>query len=241
MLSIDGISVRRGKSTVLAGVSLGIEQGKTLAVVGESGAGKSTLIASILGLLKPWRGTITWSGAPVKSCRPALVMQEPRAAFNPALSLKQSVLEPAKARKIKVPPHRFERLCDGLELVPDLLNRKPTEVSIGQAQRAGILRALIAAPPLILFDEPLSALDAVTQKHTARLIAELQAEEGFAALIVTHDLGYACAYSDEIAVLRSGQIEEVSAPQAFAAAPKTDYGRRLRDAAFSLGALERVA
>ncbi len=241
MLNVDNISVRRGKSPALQDISLTIEKGKTLAVVGESGAGKSTLIASILGMLKPWCGTITWSGSPVRTCRPALVMQEPRAAFNPAWLLKQSVLEPVIARQSNLPPKRLKRLCAGLELTPDLLNRKPTEISIGQAQRMGILRALIAAPPLILFDEPLSALDAVTQKHTARLIAHLQAEEGFAALIVTHDLGYACAHSEEIAVLKSGRIEEVSTPQDFIASPKTKYGRKLRDAAVSLGALERAA
>lgn len=241
MLNINTLSVRRGTSPALQDVSLSISPGKTLAVVGESGAGKSTLIASILGMLKPWRGTITWSGAPVHTCRPALVMQEPRAAFNPVLPLIRSVMEPLRARKVDLSPKRLERLCAGLELSPDLLNRKPKEISIGQAQRVGILRALIAAPPLILFDEPLSALDAVTQKHTARLISDLQTEEGFAALIVTHDLGYACAFSEELAVLRSGRIEEISTPASFIASPRTEYGRTLRDAAISLGALERVS
>ena len=97
-----------------------------------------------------------------------------------------------------------------------------------------------AAAPLVLFDEPLSALDAVTQKHTAKLIADLQRGKGFAGLIVTHDLGYAVAQSDEIAVLRAGRIEEIAAPANFAVAPRTDYGRTLRDAAISLGALEAV-
>ena len=105
----------------------------------------------------------------------------------------------------------------------------------------GILRALIATPPLVLFDEPLSALDAVTQKHTARLIADMQEQEGFAALIVTHDLGYAAAFADEIAVLRAGRIEEMATAHAFVEAPQTEYGQTLRDAAFALGALERVA
>ncbi|MEM9852268.1 MAG: dipeptide/oligopeptide/nickel ABC transporter ATP-binding protein [Pseudomonadota bacterium] len=238
MLSVDQVTVKRGKATALSDISLTIEAGKTLAVVGESGAGKSTLIATILGLLPPTEGTVTWAGAPVRSCRPALVMQEPRAAFNPALSLRRSVLEPVRARKAPVPTDRIKRLCQGLELPLDLLDRRPGEVSIGQAQRVGILRALVAASPLILFDEPLSALDAVTQKHTARLIQELQAEEGFTALIVTHDLGYACAFSDKIAVLRSGRIEEDGASKGFVAAPQTEYGRSLRDAAISLGALE---
>jgi ABC-type glutathione transport system ATPase component len=93
---------------------------------------------------------------------------------------------------------------------------------------------------LVLFDEPLSALDAVTQKHTAQLIAKLQAQAGFAALIVTHDLGYAAAFADDIAVLRYGKIEEWTTAQSFIECPQTSYGRQLRDAAFSLGALERV-
>ena len=238
MLSVEGVSVYRGRSLALADISLSIEAGKTLAVVGESGAGKSTLIATILGLLTPSKGSVTWSGAAVRSCRPALVMQEPRAAFNPALSLRKSVLEPAVARKISVPPDRMARLCKGLELTADLLERKPGEVSIGQAQRVGILRALIATPPLILFDEPLSALDAVTQKHTAKLIADLQRERGFASVIVTHDLGYACAYSDKVAVLRKGRIEETGDASAFVSNPSTEYGRKLRDAAIALGGLE---
>lgn len=173
----------------------------------------------------------------MRDCRPALVMQEPRAAFNPALSLRRSVMEPVRSRV----DERLERLCAGLELPTEILDRKPHQVSIGQAQRVGILRALIAAPPLVLFDEPLSALDAVTQKQTARLISDLQKEEGFAALIVTHDLGYAVAHAHEIAVLKSGRIEEVASPQAFVQAPQSDYGRTLRDAAIALGSLEAAA
>ena len=239
MLKVDNISVKRGASVALQDISLSLASGRTLAVVGESGAGKSTLIATVLGLLQPWCGAITWAGAPVRMCLPALVMQEPRSAFNPTLSLRRSVMEPVTARKSVGAAARLERLCRGLELPEDILSRRPSEVSIGQAQRVGILRALIAAPPLVLFDEPLSALDAVTQKHTAKLIADLQQEEGFAALIVTHDLGYAVAYADEITVLRAGRIEEIATPQDFARAPKSAYCRTLKDAAISLGALEQ--
>lgn len=150
-------------------------------------------------------------------------------------------MEPLIAQKIKLTVGRLERLCIGLELPLDILDRRPGQVSIGQAQRAGILRALIAAPPLILFDEPLSALDAVTQKHTARLISDLQSQEGFAALIVTHDPGYAVAHADQIAVLRAGRIEEITDVQTFASDPQSEYCRALRDAAIALGALEAVA
>ncbi|WP_415404663.1 ABC transporter ATP-binding protein [Tateyamaria sp. SN3-11] len=241
MLKVDDISVRHGVATTLRNVSFSLDAGRTLAVVGESGAGKSTLIGAILGLVRCSAGKVSWNGAPVSQCAPALVMQEPRAAFNPRLSLRRSVMEPVVAQKLIIDAARLERLCHALEVQPDLLDRRPDQVSIGQAQRMGILRALIATPPLVLFDEPLSALDAVTQKHTARLIADMQAREGFAALIVTHDLGYAAAFADEIAVLRAGQIEEFAAAQAFVEAPQTEYGRKLRDAAFALGALARVA
>jgi len=241
MLRVERLSVRRGAATTLHDVSLTLAAGRTLAVVGESGAGKSTLINAILGLVPCARGHITWDGAAVRLCRPALVMQEPRSAFNPRLSLQRSICEPLAAQRQVVDEKRLATLCHGLEISQDLLDRRPSQVSIGQAQRVGILRALIAAPPLVLFDEPLSALDAVTQKHTARLIAELQAGEGFAALIVTHDLGYAAAFADDIAVLRGGQVVELTPSRSFVEAPQTEYGRSLRDAAFSLGALERVA
>ena len=220
-------------------MSLSLSPGRTVAVVGESGAGKSTLIAAVLDLVKLSAGSITWNDGPVRDCRPALVMQEPRASFNPALRLRRSVMEPLVAIGNTWPNNRLDHLCQRLELSTELLDRRPAQVSIGQAQRMGILRALIAAPPLILFDEPLSALDAVTQKRTARLIADLQAEHGFAALIVTHDLGYAAAFGDDIAVLRAGRIEEITPAAKFCTAPSTDYGCVLRDAAIALGALEQ--
>ncbi|MEP2980211.1 MAG: ATP-binding cassette domain-containing protein [Lentilitoribacter sp.] len=237
MLKLDKVCVERGPIVTLDEVSLTLNSKQTLMVVGESGAGKSTLIAAILGLIKLSSGTISWNNAPVKICQPTLVIQEPRAAFNPVYSLRQSVMEPIIARKIKVAPDRIQKLCDGLELPQALLDRKPYEVSIGQAQRVGILRALIASPSLVLFDEPLSALDAITQKHTARLISDLQDEEGFAALVVTHDLGYAAAHGDAIAVLKNGQVEECADAGQFIESPKTNYGKELRDAAFALGAL----
>ncbi len=241
MLNVDGISVRGGTRLRLQDVSFTLARGQTLAVVGESGAGKSTLIDAILGLVPCHSGHVTWDAAPVRDCRPALVMQEPRSAFNPRMSLRRSVMEPLVAKRITPDQQHLDQLCHGLEIPPDLLDRRPSEVSIGQAQRVGILRALIAAPPLVLFDEPLSALDAVTQKHSARLIAQMQRAQGFAALIVTHDLGYAAAFADHIAVLRAGRVEELSTAPAFVDAPASAYGRRLRDAAFALGALEHVA
>lgn len=238
MLCVENVSVRRGQTLTLDNVSLVLPAAKTLAVVGESGAGKSTLIAAVLGLVKLAKGRVCWCDEAVSRCSPSLVMQEPRSAFNPTLSIRQSVLEPVVASGKRIPQDRLDSLCQRLEMPLEILSRRPHEISIGQAQRAGIMRALINAPPLILFDEPLSALDAVTQKHTARLIAELQSELGFAALIVTHDLGYASAFSDQIAVLNKGKVEELTDTIDFVQSPSSEYGSILREAAISLGALE---
>lgn len=240
MLKVDGVCVKRGRVLTLEDISFTLPAGRTLAVVGESGAGKSTLISAVLGLVRLTGGSISWCDDAVRLCRPSLVLQEPRAAFNPALSIRQTILEPIVASGIKLAQGSLENLCSQLELPVNLLERRPGEISIGQAQRAGIIRALIATPSLVLFDEPLSALDAVTQKTTAQLIANLQAEQGFAALIVTHDLGFAAAFSDEIVVLRAGRVEEVAKSADFVRAPSTDYGCTLRNAAVALGALEHT-
>lgn len=241
MLSVSRLTVRRGGKTVLQEISLSLAAGRTLAVIGESGAGKSTLVAAVLGLLPLSGGTVLWEGRPLPRGAASLVMQEPRAAFNPALSLRRSVLEPVRRRPAAETNDRIGRLCAGLDLDPALLSRRPNQVSIGQAQRVGILRALIAAPPLVVFDEPLSALDAVTQKTTATLMSRLRKEEGFASLIVTHDLGFAAAHADGIVILRNGVLVERADAADFFRAPATDYGRALRNAALSLGALGRAA
>ncbi|MBL1420525.1 MAG: ATP-binding cassette domain-containing protein [Alphaproteobacteria bacterium] len=240
MLNVNNLTVQLGGREIISSISLSVAPGKTLAVLGESGAGKSTLVGAILGLLRASSGQISWAGKPIERGKAALVMQEPRSAFNPRLPLRRSVLEPLYAGKLPDDPARLERLCKGLEIDPNMLDRLPYQVSIGQAQRAGVLRALIASPPLILFDEPLSALDAVTQKHTAKLISTLQQEEGFAALIVTHDMGYAAAHADSIAVLRSGHIEEMATAENFFRSPQSQYGQDLLNAAVSLGAIERA-
>jgi len=191
VLAIDAVSVRRGSTLTLHNISLNVAAGSTVAVVGESGAGKSTLIAAVLGLVAIRKGSITWNGGPVRECRPALVMQEPRAAFNPALTLRRSVLESGWSYQLNY------LTGDPVRSLSDKRNGLVFCAHLSQS-----LRWFCLMNP--------SALDAVTQKYTAKLIADLQSERGFASLIVTHDLGYAAAYGDEIAVLRAGHIEEVT-------------------------------
>jgi peptide/nickel transport system ATP-binding protein len=139
VLSVEKLSVNRKGKTILQDVSLSLAPGNTLAIVGESGAGKSTLIAAILGLVRYSARQLTWDSKPIRHCRPALVMQEPRSAFNPRLALRHSLMEPLLARRMLINPERLSTLCKSLEISLDLLDRRPAEVSIGQAQRIGIL------------------------------------------------------------------------------------------------------
>lgn len=241
MLNVESLTIHRAGRPVLQDISFTLAEGKRLFVLGESGAGKSTLIGGVLGLVPCAAGRVTWNGAFLVRGIAALVMQEPRAAFNPAMTLRQSVAEPLRAKGLPLDGARLSRLCDGLELPVSLLERRPGEVSIGQAQRVAILRALIGSAKLVLFDEPLSALDAATQKHTARLIATLQKEEGFAAMVVTHDLGYAAAHADDVILLRSGREVEAGPARSFFLDSRTDYGCALIASAVTLGSLERAA
>jgi peptide/nickel transport system ATP-binding protein len=241
MLNVASLTIHRAGRPVLEDITFDLTEGKRLFVLGESGAGKSTLIGGVLGLVPCAAGRVTWNGAPLARGTAALVMQEPRAAFNPSMTLRQSVAEPLRAKGLPLDETRLSRLCDGLELPVSLLGRRPRDVSIGQAQRVAILRALIGWAKLVLFDEPLSALDAATQKHTARLIATLQKEEGFAAMVVTHDLGYAAAHADDVILLRSGRQVEAAPAQSFFLESRSDYGRALIASAVTLGSLERAA
>jgi peptide/nickel transport system ATP-binding protein len=245
MLTVERLAVARGGRRVLSDVSLSLAAGEALFVLGESGAGKSTLLRALLGLAPPAAGRAAIDGRPVTPPRPGapapaqVVMQDPIAALSPWMSLEESVAEPLRARGMR----RAEALAEAraatarMGLDPALLTRRPAGVSLGQAQRACVARALIARPRLLLCDEPLSALDAPAQRRVAALIDAARRERGAACLVVTHDLGYAAAHADRVAVLRAGRVVETGPAAGFFAAPASDYGRALRDAASALGAL----
>jgi len=249
MLRVRQLSCAYRQREVLREINLDIDPGQTLAIIGESGAGKSTLLKALLGLVPLSSGEVSWRGQVVLSrCRTrpawpnqdcALVMQEPRAALNPRMTLLDSVQEPLRARNLPLCPSFLNSLLQALELDRALLNRTPSQISIGQAQRICIARALINRPALLLFDEPLSALDAAIQKHTAQLMARLQKELNLTYLVVTHDLGYAAAYATHIAVMQQGKFVERCSAETFFREPRTLYGQSLVASSVALGALKR--
>lgn len=247
MLEVENLSVKIAGADLLRDVSFRLAQGQVLCVVGQSGAGKSTLLKALQGLMPATWDKFTIAGQARETTlglpETRWVMQDPLAALNPRRTLGQSIAEslhrsalPASQIKTAVAQALAE-----VELPPDFADRLPGQVSLGQAQRACIARALVAQPRLVIFDEPLSALDAMVQKKVARQMDTLRQQTGAAYLVVTHDMGFAAAYADDILVLHQGRVEAYQPRNTFFANPASDYASQLIDAARTLGALEGMA
>ena len=213
---------------VLEDVRFDLERGEVLGLVGTSGAGKSTLVLSLLGLL-PWRGgrvvgEVALEGEnllalPERKLRRlrgrkiALIPQSPMTALNPAISLQSHFNEAWRAHEAGRSADLAARLRELLAEVQlpssgDFLRRRPSQISVGQAQRVLIALALLHRPALIVADEPTSALDPVTQAQIVELLRRLNRRHGATLLYVSHDLVSVIQLSDRIAVLNVGAIVE---------------------------------
>jgi peptide/nickel transport system ATP-binding protein len=236
VLDVADLSVARGGAETIAGITLHLHAGEAMFVLGESGAGKTTLLRALAGLL-PFRA------AAARIAPPALVLQDPIAALCPAHRVIEAVAEPLRARGMarRAAFATAAEACAEAGLPAELLDRLPHRLSLGQAQRVCIARALVTRPRLVLMDEPLSALDPLTGAGIAALLGALRARHRQAFLIVTHDLGFARALADRVAVLRAGRIVEQGPADAFFARPESAYGAALVAAARRLGDLAVAA
>ncbi len=205
------------------GVSFSIAAGQTLGMVGESGSGKSTIGRTVLRLLRPTSGVVTFQGRdisvlPEKSLRPLraemqMVFQDPWAALNPRMKVRSLMEEPLL---LHTKMSRSERrdyaynLALRVNLNADLLSRFPSGLSGGQLQRVCIARAIATNPKLIVLDEPTSSLDLSVRAGILELLSELKEETGAAMLFISHDLGTVRLISDRIVVLYLGAFVEVS-------------------------------
>jgi peptide/nickel transport system ATP-binding protein len=225
----------------LAGVSLSVHAGETLAIVGESGCGKTTLLRSIAGLLRPDAGAIRFDG------RVGMVFQDPQASLNPrrrvGRTLERAVRRSARQLEARPPQHaagspsgrpghtdaRAEatRLLERVGLDAALADRFPHELSGGQRQRVTIARALAGSPRLVLLDEPVSSLDASLRRGVIELLDELQAELGCAYVVVSHDLGAVEATADRIAVMHAGEVVELGEAADVLERPRHPYTKEL--------------
>jgi peptide/nickel transport system ATP-binding protein len=218
-------------AAILRDLEFELQRGEVLGLVGSSGAGKSTLVLSLLGLL-PWRGgrlagEVMLDGKNLLELRErelrqlrgrsiALIPQSPMTALNAAISLKSHFHEAWRAHEGAAGAAfmaRVEALLTEVQLPADagFLRRRPSQISVGQAQRVLIALALLHRPALIVADEPTSALDPVTQTQIVDLLRKLNRRHGTSILYVSHDLVSVLQLADRIAVLDGGSIAETLA------------------------------
>ena len=220
-------------------VTLRLREGETLGLVGESGCGKSTLSRTLMRLIDPTAGTISYRGKDITmagraTLRPIrremqMVFQDPFASLNPRKRVGQIIGAPLALHgvdKAKIAPRSAE-LLDRVGLQREHLSRFPHEFSGGQRQRIGIARALALEPKLLVLDEPVSALDVSIQAQIVNLLDDLQDDFGLTYLFVAHDLSVVRHVSDRVAVMYLGRIMELSPSEELYVKPIHPYTRAL--------------
>ena len=243
LLSVNQARVEFGAVRALDGVSLGIEPGETVAVVGESGCGKTTLARAVLGLQPLVGGEIQLNGDRVTGTarklaeRVGMVWQDPYASLNPKWKVGKSMLEPSRI------VGRSVSLTDAFEEVgldPTMAIRYPHELSGGQRQRVAIGRALSLKPPLVICDEPTAALDLSIRAQILNLLKDVQAKNGCSFLYISHDLTTVRFLADRVAVMYLGRIVEQGPSEEIFSNPRHPYTKALLDSAPSIDKLMQL-
>jgi glycine betaine/proline transport system ATP-binding protein len=222
---LEGVRRRFGERTVLDRLSLAVDEGEAVAIVGRSGCGKSTLLRLLAGLDRPDGGRVAIGGKPVTGPRPevAVVFQEPR--LLPWLSVIDNVAiglgggTPGPGGRAEA-----ERALARVGLA-EAAGRLPKTLSGGMAQRVGIARALVRRPRLLLMDEPFSALDPLIRDRLQDELLELQQRLHKTIIFVSHDLDEALKIGNTIAIMEGGRIIQAGTPETIVTRPATDYVR----------------
>ena len=222
-----------GSVSVIKDVSFHVRRGETVTLLGPSGCGKTTTLRCIAGLEQPSSGSILVDGQIVFDHAHQLELEPEKRnigmvfqsyAIWPHMTVGENVRFPLTIRKMS-PKARDEKVADILKSVGlgDYLNRPASQLSGGQQQRVALARALVFEPSVILFDEPLSNLDANLRDHMRNELQELQARIGFTAIYVTHDQREALSLSDEVIVMNDGRIDQMGRPEDVFALPRTAF------------------
>ncbi len=240
VLEVENATVQFGAVRALDDVSLQLESGEVLAIVGESGCGKTTLARSVLGLQQLVGGIIQVAGVTVDGIkahqaeRIGMVWQDPYASLDPRWQIGRSIEEPARLcnRTIDV-----DAVMNQVGLDPNLKSRYPHQLSGGQRQRVAIGRALALRPPLVICDEPTAALDLSIQAQILNLLKTIQGETQCATLFISHDLVTVRFLADRVAVMYLGRIVEIGPTEEVFERPRHRYTKALLDSAPTLDKL----
>jgi len=227
LLSIRDVAKQFGKTQVLGNISLDVAEGEFLTILGESGSGKTTLLRIIAGFEQATSGELWMAGQrldpqPPYRRRVNTVFQN--YALFPHLTVADNVGYGPRIAGVSN-EELASRTGQALAMVKmtEHANKKPSQISGGQAQRVALARALVNRPKLLLLDEPLSALDANLRRQMQLELKTLQREIGIAFVFVTHDQEEAMVMSDRIALLKDGHLEQVATPREIYARPATTY------------------
>lgn len=234
---------RRGTVYAVDGVSMDIEAGETVGLVGESGCGKSTFGKAIMRLIEPTSGTIELDDVDITHLAPRrlashrhkvqMIFQDPYASLNPRATVGRILEEPMIVNKWGSKRERKERVAWLLEKVglhTDALKRFPHEYSGGQRQRIGIARAIALEPKIVICDEPVSALDVSIRAQIINLMTDLRDELGLSYLFISHDLSTVEHIADRVAVMYLGKIVEIADSVSLWTRPLHPYSQLLTSA-----------
>ncbi|MEN9563882.1 MAG: hypothetical protein RIR73_2126 [Chloroflexota bacterium] len=224
-------------------VSFAVKKGETLGMVGESGCGKTTVGRTLLRLVEPTSGDVTFEGKNIlkmgqRELKPLrrdmqIIFQDPYASLNPRMPIGESVMEGLQIHNIGRPKERWEIAINMLKKVgleEYHARRYPHEFSGGQRQRIGIARALALNPKFIVCDEPVSALDVSIQSQVLNILKDLQSEFGLTYLFIAHNLSVVEHISDRVAVMYLGKMVELTDRESLYREPLHPYTKALLSA-----------
>ena len=234
MIEFQNVSKRYGNKVAVDDVSFNIDEGEFFVLIGPSGCGKTTTLKMINRLIPLSEGYIYFNNQPI-SDYPVYEMRWDigyvlqQIALFPHMTVKENIAQVPQMKKWKEKDidARVDELLEMVNMDPEQYKmRKPDELSGGQRQRIGVVRALAADPPVILMDEPFSALDPISREKLQEDLLDLQSKIKKTIVFVTHDIHEAMKLGDRICLLNDGHIEQIGTPQSFIDAPKNDFVRQ---------------